>query len=163
MNPFTSVSPGPDGIVSERSRALANCFDVARIIVNRTAGSTIREAALAGIPTALVEGGGEGRWSQDEADIQRRGLHRVAALAGILPAEESPGRTRQIPRPGSKARTTSSSRPGDAHRVGAKPVRSAEVSGQAFVADPGRLGFAPCAAHHAQQDTGGPAPMDQLT
>jgi uncharacterized protein len=90
LDPFTSVSPGPDGIVSERSRALADCFDVTRLIVNRTAGSTIREAALAGIPAALVEVGGEGRWSQEEADIQRRGLHRVAALAGILPAEESP-------------------------------------------------------------------------
>ena len=90
LDPFTSVSPGPDGIVSERSRALADCFDVTRLIVNRTAGSTIREAALAGIPAALVEVGGEGRWSQEEADIQRRGLHRVAALAGILPAEERP-------------------------------------------------------------------------
>ncbi|MDX6416133.1 MAG: uncharacterized protein QOG28_753 [Trebonia sp.] len=90
LDPFTSASPGPDGVVSERSRALADCFDVARLIVNHTAGSTIREAALAGIPAALVEVGGEGRWSQEEADIQRRGLHRVAALAGILPAEEGP-------------------------------------------------------------------------
>ena len=88
LDPFTSVSPGPDGIVSERSRALADCFDVARLIVSRTAGSTIGEAALAGIPAVLVEVGGEGRWSQHEADIQRRGLHRVAATAGILPAEE---------------------------------------------------------------------------
>lgn len=90
LDPFTSVSPGPDGVVSERSRALADCFDVARLIVNRTAGSTIGEAALAGIPAALVEVGGEGRWSQEEADIQRRGLRRVAAMAGILPAEEGP-------------------------------------------------------------------------
>lgn len=88
LDPFTSVSPGPDGVASERSRALADCFDVARIIVSRTAGSAISEAALAGIPAALVEVGGEGRWSQQEADIQRRGLHRVAALAGILPDEK---------------------------------------------------------------------------
>ena len=88
LDPFTSVSPGPDGIVSERSRAMADCFDVTRLIVNRTAGSTIREAALAGIPAALVEVGGEGRWSQEEADVQRTGLRRAAALAGILPAGE---------------------------------------------------------------------------
>jgi predicted deacylase len=56
--------------------------------VNRTEGSTIRQAALAGIPAALVEVGGGGRWSQAEADVQRRGLRRVAALTGILPAEE---------------------------------------------------------------------------
>jgi predicted deacylase len=88
LDPFTSVSPGPNGVVSEQSRALAECFEVARLIVNRTEGSTIREAALAGIPAALVEVGGGGRWSQAEADVQRRGLRRVAALTGIVPAEE---------------------------------------------------------------------------
>jgi len=87
LDPFTSVSPGPDDAVSERSRAMAECFDVARLIVSRLAGSTVRTAALAGIPAALVEVGGEGRWSQEEADVQREGLRRVAALAGILPAE----------------------------------------------------------------------------
>jgi predicted deacylase len=88
LDPFTSVSPGPNGVVSEQSRALAECFEVARLIVNRTEGSTIREAALAGIPAALVEVGGGGRWSQAEADVQRRGLRRVAALTGIVPADE---------------------------------------------------------------------------
>jgi predicted deacylase len=88
LDPFTSVSPGPNGVVSEQSRALAECFEVARLIVNRTEGSTIREAALAGIPAALVEVGAGGRWSQAEADVQRRGLRRVAALTGIVPADE---------------------------------------------------------------------------
>ena len=88
LDPFTSVSPGPDDVVSERSRAMADCFDVPRVIVSRLEGSTVRTAALAGIPAALVEVGGEGRWRQAEADVQREGLRRVAALAGILPAEE---------------------------------------------------------------------------
>jgi predicted deacylase len=88
LDPFTSVSPGPDGVVSGQSRALAECFEVARLILSRTEGSTVSEAALAGIPAALVEVGGGGRWSQAEADVQRRGLHRVAALAGIVPADE---------------------------------------------------------------------------
>jgi uncharacterized protein len=88
LDPFAGVSPGPDGVVSELSRALAECFEVSRLIVDRTRGSTIHEAALAGIPAALVEVGGEGRWSQAEADVQRRGLRRAAALAGILPPEE---------------------------------------------------------------------------
>jgi hypothetical protein len=86
LDSFTSVSPGPDGAISERSRALANCFDVARLIVGRTEGSTTSTAALAGIPAALVEVGGAGQWSPQEADVQRTGLHRAAALAGILPA-----------------------------------------------------------------------------
>ena len=89
LDPFTGVSPGPDAVVSERARAMADCFDVARVIVSRLEGSTVRTAALAGIPAALVEVGGEGRWRQAEADVQREGLRRVAALAGILPAEAS--------------------------------------------------------------------------
>ena len=88
LDPFAGVCPGPDGVVSEQARALADCFDVARLIVDRLAGSTTRAAALAGIPAALVEVGGEGRWSQEEADVQRRGLRRAAAVAGILPADE---------------------------------------------------------------------------
>jgi predicted deacylase len=90
LDPFTGVSPGPDDVLSEQARTLADCFDVPRLIVDRLAGSTIRAAALAGIPAVLVEVGGEGHWSQEEADIQRRGLRRAAALAGILPAEEGP-------------------------------------------------------------------------
>jgi uncharacterized protein len=87
LDPFAGVSQGPDGVVSEQSRALAECFEVSRLIVDRTQGSTIHEAALAGIPAALVEVGGGGRWSQAEADVQRSGLRRAAALAGILPPE----------------------------------------------------------------------------
>lgn len=89
LDPFTGVSPGPDGTISERARELADCFDVTRLIVDHTHGSTIFQAALAGIPAVLVEVGGEGRWSQEQADIQRHGLHRLAAAAGILPAEQS--------------------------------------------------------------------------
>jgi uncharacterized protein len=88
LDPFTGASPGPDGVLSEQARALADCFDVSRLMVERLEGSTIRAAALAGIPAALVEVGGQGRWSQREADVQREGLRRAAAVAGILPAEE---------------------------------------------------------------------------
>jgi predicted deacylase len=90
LDAFTGASPGPDDVLSEQARALADCFDVPRLIVDRLEGSTIRAAALAGIPAALVEVGGQGRWSQEEADVQRRGLRRATALAGILPAEEGP-------------------------------------------------------------------------
>jgi predicted deacylase len=90
LDAFAGASPGPDDVLSEQARALADCFDVPRLIVDRLEGSTIRAAALAGIPAALVEVGGQGRWSQEEADIQRNGLRRAAALAGILPAEEGP-------------------------------------------------------------------------
>jgi uncharacterized protein len=86
LDAWAGISAGPDGVVSEQARALADCFDVARLIVDHTEGSTIFQAALAGIPAVLVEVGGHGRWSQAEADVQRHGLLRLAAQVGILPA-----------------------------------------------------------------------------
>jgi predicted deacylase len=85
LDPFAGVAAGPDGAVSEQGRAVADCFDVARVIVDRLEGSTVFQAARAGVAAALVEVGGQGRWTQAEADTQREGLLRVAALAGILP------------------------------------------------------------------------------
>jgi predicted deacylase len=84
LDSFAGVSAGPDGVVSAQARAVADCFDVARLIVDRTEGSTIFQAALAGVAAALVEVGGQGRWTQAEADVQRQGLLRVATLAGVL-------------------------------------------------------------------------------
>jgi uncharacterized protein len=91
LDSFAGVAAGPDGLVSAEARAAADCFDVARLIVDRTRGSTIVQAALAGVAAVLVEVGGQGRWTQAEADVQRHGLRRVAALAGILDAD---GQTR---------------------------------------------------------------------
>lgn len=87
LAPFAGVSPGPDGVVNEHSRALADCFDVGLLMMLRTEGATVSAAALAGIPAALVEVGGEGRWSEEDVDVQRRGLHRAAQLVGVLPGQ----------------------------------------------------------------------------
>ena len=87
LDSFAGVAAGPDGIVSELARAVADCFDVARLIVDRTEGSTIFQAALFGVAAALVEVGGQGSWTRAEADVQRQGLLRVAALAGIVDGE----------------------------------------------------------------------------
>ncbi len=92
LDSFAGVAAGPDGVVSAQARAVADCFDVARLIVDRTEGSTIFQAAQAGVAAALVEVGGQGRWTQAEADVQRQGLHRAAALAGIVPASDPAAR-----------------------------------------------------------------------
>lgn len=94
LDSFAGAAAGPDGTVSGQARAMADCFDVARLIVSETPGATITTAARAGIPAVLVEIGGEGRWSQAEADVQRDGLRRIAGLAGILPEAADPGRPR---------------------------------------------------------------------
>jgi predicted deacylase len=87
LDSFAGISPAPDGTFSEKARALADCFDVSRIIVDYLRGSTLYQAAQAGVPAALVEIGGLGRWTQAEADVQRQGLLRAAAVAGIVPAD----------------------------------------------------------------------------
>jgi predicted deacylase len=84
LDSFAGTGTGPDGIVSDQSLAVAGCFDVARLMVERTEGSTVVQAARAGIASALVEVGGQGRWTRAEADVQRFGLLRVAALAGLV-------------------------------------------------------------------------------
>ena len=94
LDSFASISPGPDDSVNDRARAMADCFDVSRLIVSHLDGATVTETARAGIPAALVEIGGLGRWTQAEADVQRDGLRRVAALAGILPGAEARARPR---------------------------------------------------------------------
>lgn len=90
LDSFAGVSPGPDGVVSDRARALADCFAVERLIVDHLQGSTIYQAAQVGVAAALVEVGGQGRWTQAEADVQRQGLLRAAALAGIQPGDGQP-------------------------------------------------------------------------
>jgi uncharacterized protein len=87
LDSFAGVAPGPDGVLSEKGRAVADCFDVACILEENLEGSAIFQAARAGVATALVEIGGQGLWSQADADVHRHGLLRVAALAGILPAD----------------------------------------------------------------------------
>ena len=94
LDPFTGASPGPDGVLDERARAMADCFDVPRLIVDPLEGSTIRAAALAGIPAVLIEVGGEGRWSQEEVDIQRsRPAPRRGAGGHTCRPKKAPGRT----------------------------------------------------------------------
>ena len=88
LDPFTAVAPGADGQLIARARAMADCFDAGRLIVEHTPGSAIQQAALAGIAAVLIEIGGQGRWSPDEVAVQRDGLRRAAALAGILPGAD---------------------------------------------------------------------------
>ena len=92
LDSFTGVSPGPGGTISEQRPRPGRLLRRPPADHRPHDGSTIEQVALAGIPAVLVEVGGEGRWSQEQADIQRHGLHRVAALVGILPARPAAGR-----------------------------------------------------------------------
>ncbi|WP_461162934.1 succinylglutamate desuccinylase/aspartoacylase family protein [Arthrobacter sp. R4-81] len=84
LESFAGVSPVGTADVDDLSRELADQFDVPRIVLFEAEGSSIRAAAKAGIPSTLIEVGGEGRWSAAEVAIQHEGLRRTAGFAGLL-------------------------------------------------------------------------------
>src|SRR6202046_5443879 len=59
LDSFAGVAAGPDGTLSEQGRAVADCFEVARILEERLEGSAVFHAALAGGAAALGGVGGE--------------------------------------------------------------------------------------------------------
>lgn len=83
LDAFAGVRPHGDADIDGQSVDLANCFDVNRRLVMSSNGTTIQAATAAGIPSVLVEVGGQGRWSEHEVDVQRTGLHQVAATIGL--------------------------------------------------------------------------------
>lgn len=84
LESFAGVSPLGMPDVDEVSGELADQFDVPRVVLLETEGSTIRAATRAGIPSVLIEVGGEGRWSPAEVATQHEGLHRIAKFVGVL-------------------------------------------------------------------------------
>lgn len=70
--------------VNDASLQLASQFDVPRVVLVDTAGTSTTEASRAGIPSVLIEVGGEGKWSRSEVAVQREGLDRIVKASGLL-------------------------------------------------------------------------------
>ena len=87
LESFAGISLVGSSEVDEASREMADQFDVPRIVLLETEGSTVRAAAKAGIPSVLIEVGGGGRWSPPEVAIQDEGLRRIAQVVGVLDPE----------------------------------------------------------------------------
>lgn len=71
-------------VVDAAALQLASQFDVQRAVLVNTEGSAVLTAARAGIPSVLVEVGGQGSWSPSDVAVQHEGLRRVASMIGVL-------------------------------------------------------------------------------
>ena len=87
LDSFTGIVISGDQTVDDEALAMANCFDVKRIITTSTPGSTLSAAAQTGIPAVLVELGERGMWTDDQVGHQLRGLVAVANRLGIIDCE----------------------------------------------------------------------------
>lgn len=66
--------------------ARANVRDLAPF-GGETAGNAVVAAAVAGVPSILIERGGMGRWSREEVDAVKADVLNLLRFAGILPGE----------------------------------------------------------------------------
>lgn len=89
LDPFVGIWSPSEAQPDPKSLGMSKCFKVNRRMYMRSNGTTIQSASQAGIPSVLVEVGGEGRWSEEEVAIVRQGLHRVLGEAGITPQKGS--------------------------------------------------------------------------
>lgn len=108
LDNFAGVCPVGTPGIDDASLKLASQFDISRVVLVETEGSSITAAAHAGIPSVLVEVGGEGRWSPPEVAVQRDGLHRIVKFAGLLNVDSEP----RTPLPGFKSQRAMCESPG---------------------------------------------------
>lgn len=84
---------------SEASAQMAACANVRDLAPfgGETAGNAIVSAAVAGIPSILIERGGMGRWSREEVDAVKADLMNLLRWAGIVAGEAySYGATQRV-------------------------------------------------------------------
>lgn len=79
--------------VSRISRDMACQTDVSYMVRSGvSSGGAYNEAASMGIPSVLLERGGMGRWTESEAEADRRDVCRILSSLGVL-TESAPPRT----------------------------------------------------------------------
>ncbi|MCX6017728.1 MAG: succinylglutamate desuccinylase/aspartoacylase family protein [Chloroflexi bacterium] len=82
--PFSIIKRTTDAAVDARSLALAEAFGIAEVVVSEVKGSTVSAASDSGVPAVLAEIGGQGVWSEAEAQRMHDGLLRSLAHLGML-------------------------------------------------------------------------------
>lgn len=104
MAPCVAFIDDPDSAVCRESErlALATGLDVVwsrplSFIAERTPGSLLGLLTQEGVPSVVLEAGGEGRATAQSVDTMERALLNVAKLCGILPGEpEVPQMLRRV-------------------------------------------------------------------
>ena len=93
MHPFVFIPGVAEEQVTDRARQAAQVLDVdVRVLSSATTGA-YNSAALRGVPSLLIERGGNGVWSRAEVDAYKRDIRALLAHLQLLPPlAESPHR-----------------------------------------------------------------------
>lgn len=85
---FFSVMGGSE--MEEASRQMALACSVSYIVRSTATNGEYSSAVLHGLPSILLERGGNGFWSQEETDADKRDVRAVLKTLGILNSEVAP-------------------------------------------------------------------------
>lgn len=85
---FFSVMGGPE--IEEISRQMALSCSVSYIVRSTATNGEYSSAVLRGLPSLLLERGGNGYWCQEETDADKRDVLAVLKTLGIFSGEVSP-------------------------------------------------------------------------
>ena len=90
MHPFVFIPGVAEAQVTDRARQAAQVLDVdVRVLSSATTGA-YNSAALRGVPSLLIERGGNGVWSRAEVDAYKRDIRALLAHLQLLPPLAGP-------------------------------------------------------------------------
>jgi predicted deacylase len=83
--PFTIVFRSGNEEVDQASLEMAKVFGIHYLVRSETPGSTYSTATRAGIPSILVESGGQGIWTPEDVARHADGLNRLMRYLKMIP------------------------------------------------------------------------------
>lgn len=98
MHPFVYIPGVAAEAVTEAARAAARTLAVEERVLSSATTGAYNAAALRGVPSLLIERGGNGRWSREEVEAYKRDIRSLLRHLGLLEAgdETPPASQREI-------------------------------------------------------------------
>ncbi len=91
MHPFVFIPGMAEPQVTEAAREAAKALSVETRVRSSATTGAYNSAAIRGVPSLLIERGGNGVWSQDEVDAYKQDIIAVLAHLGVLREGETGG------------------------------------------------------------------------
>lgn len=98
MHPFVYIPGVAAEAVTEAARAAARTLAVEERVLSSATTGAYNAAALRGVPSLLIERGGNGRWSREDVEAYKRDIRSLLRHLGLLEAgdETPPASQREI-------------------------------------------------------------------
>ena len=87
MHPFVFIPGVAEESVTQAAREAAQTLSVDMRVRSRATTGAYNSAAILGVPSMLIERGGNGQISRTEVDAYKRDVRSVLAHLGVLPAD----------------------------------------------------------------------------